>query len=165
MNGQFPQPENQMNRPKKPIFIMVVVLVLGYILGFITNTLTDIQINVPFLPKKPTIEESKLPVSSSVLTNPIVYEWRGSVKGKLTKKDEHTFTLVDNKGNSITITDTNVKGERGNIRFLDKVDDKALADTKVTTLSNIPIGSVLLGDFFIFKNGPNIPVGSMFTRQ
>lgn len=176
MNGQMPQPDNQVSVVKSSssilksaVVIPVIILLLGFGLGFLVKSILPLN-KTPTVPTqkttlsstpKPTIDESKLPISLSLLTNPIVYEWRGSVKGKLTQKDEHTFTLVDDKGNSITITDTTSTGAIFKTMFFD-ISNKSKQES---SLSATPVGSILFGDFFIFKNGPNTPVGSSFTKQ
>lgn len=144
----------------KQIFIYVGILLLGILLGFGAKTIISPQKVNPPLSTKPVIDESKLPISLPLLTNPIVYEWRGSVKGWITKKDEHTFTLIDDKGNYITITDIIPSGETWKTLFFDKTDKN-----KQASLSAIPVGSTLSGEFFLFKGDPNTPVGSMFVKQ
>lgn len=143
---------------------------MGFSLGFYTTSIFPVnntptsssqkEFTLSSTPPKPSFDESKLPISLSLLTNPIVYEWRGSVKGKLTKKDERTFTLVDEVGNSIAITDTTASGAKFKTMFFDKADQ-----TKQISLKDIPLGSILLGDFFIFTGATNTPVGSMFIKQ
>lgn len=178
MNGQPAQPDNPtiLARPSnsplnRKTFIYIVVLLLVFLLGFISSSVLPFRklpilspqvakITAPSTTPKPSIDESKLPISLALLTNPIVYEWRGSVKGKLTQKDDHTFTLVDDQGNSITITDITAIGDKFNIQFYDKTNNR-----KQILLDTIPLGSILLGDFFIFRDGPNIPVGSLFMKQ
>ena len=180
MDGQMPQPENPTMFIEKPansifnniVFMTAVTLVLGFGLGFVaksflsSNTTQTPPSQKALLssppPSNPTIDESKLPISLALLTNPIVYEWRGSVNGKLTKKDEHTFTLVDDKGNSITITDKMPSGEVFKTMFFEQISQ---GKQQESSLSTIPIGSTLMGDFFIFRGGPNTPVGSLFSKQ
>lgn len=143
------------------VFLVLLTLIIGFDTGILVYpVIFHPKTNTSTIPAKSTIEESKLPISLSLLTNPIVYEWRGSVKGKLIRKDEHSFTLVDDEGNNITITDTLSTGDRFKTMFFDKTNKN-----KEALLSAIPIGSALLGDFFIFKGGPNTPIGSIFTKQ
>lgn len=154
------------------VFISLVSLTVGLIIGFVIRSIPQLdrlfltspqtQVSVVSSSQKPTIDESKLPISLSLLINPIVYEWRGSVKGKLTKKDEHSFTLGDEKGNSITITDTMAAGGKWKTMFFEQISKK---EQKESSLSAIPIGSTLLGDFFIFRGGPNMPIGGLFVEQ
>lgn len=154
---------NQTNNKSKLIFLALFVLLLGFLLGFGVNrflfskkTQTSISTITQSLPQN--IDESKLPISLPLLQNPMVYEWRGSVQGKLTDKKEHFFTLTDENGRSITITDITPTGEIFKAVYYEKTKLK----WKEISLNDIPIGSILLGDFFIFKNGKNTPVGSLF---
>ena len=152
------------------VFMTAVTLILGFGLGFVarsflsSNTTQAPSSQKTLVPSptstKSTIDESKLPISLTLLTNPIVYEWRGSVQGKLTKKDEHIFTLVDDQSNSITITDKMPSGDLFKAMFFDKNNSN-----KKISLEDIPLGSILLGDFFIFKGDSNTPVGSSFIKQ
>lgn len=179
MNGQSVQPENPVvlakspsNPPNRRIFIYAAVLLLGFFIGSITWSVLPFE-KLPFFSSpqktkvaqpspapKPALDESKLPVSLALLQNPIVYEWRGSVKGKMTQKDDHIFTLADEGGNSITISDKMPSGDKFKAMFFDKS-----SINKEISLKDIPLGSILLGDFFIFKGGPNAPVGSSFIKQ
>lgn len=142
------------------------VLILGFILGFASKTFLLPQKDSPLVATKPAFDESKLPISMSLLTNPVVYEWRGGVKGKMTKKDEHTFTLTNDQGQSITISDTTISGDKFNTLFFDTIKDKTKpSSASAVLLKDIPLNSILEGDFFVFKNGPNIPIGGMFNRK
>ena len=172
MDGQPAQQENPSILTKPPIkpvnrvIIPIVALLLGFFIGSIAWSVlpftqkTKMVQPSPSPSPKPAIDESKLPVSLALLTNPIVYEWRGSVKGKLTQKDDPIFTLTDDQGNSITITNKMPSGDKFKARFIDKSNIN-----KEIFLKDIPVGSVLLGDFFIFKGGPNTPVGGYFIKQ
>lgn len=180
MDGQSVQPEDPVvivrspsNLLNRKIFIYVAILLLGVFLGFISWSILPFgkssvipspqktKVALPSLSPKPGIDESKLPVSLALLQNPMVYEWRGSVKGKIIKKDDHVFTLVDEQGNSITITDIPPYGGVFKTRFFKKINE----DQKLISLKDIPLGSIMLGDFFIFKGGPNTPVGSVFVKE
>lgn len=141
----------------KNIFFFPAFLLLGFVIGFIVRPVIIPQKIIQPAVQIPAIDESKLPISLALLTNPIVYEWSGSVTGKITKKEEHSFTIVDDKGNSITITDLPSQGSRWDWSFLDSIKHKE------ASYSAVPVGSNLRGNFFIFKNGPNTPVGGMFT--
>ncbi|MDP3998113.1 MAG: hypothetical protein Q8P89_00660 [bacterium] len=150
----------------------VITLLFGFFLGLLVWPILpfgnlsvpppppETNVALPSPSAKPTIDESKLPISWSLLTNPIVYEWRGGVKGKLISKNEHDFTLVDEQGNSITITDKMPSGNVFKPMFFDKSNI-----SKQISLTDIPLGSILLGDFFIFKGSPNTLVGSSFIKQ
>jgi len=103
--------------------------------------------------------EEKIPVNLSILTNPMVQQWRGNVKGKLISKTDHTITLEDIDGNQITITDLAASGEVFKWIFFDKpVNNEA----KQISLEEISVGSTLLGEFWIFQDGKNVPLGGMF---
>lgn len=177
MNGQLvqPNPASPAIIPKSSsnlfgkALIGTSLLLLGFSLGFFssslwpngkqttqTNQLVEVTNPSPS-PLKPVIDESKLPISFALLTNPIVYEWRGGVKGKVTQKDGGNFILTDEQGNSITITNKMPSGDIFKTLFFDK--------NKKISLQEIPLGTILLGDFFIFKDGPNTPVGSAFVKQ
>lgn len=148
----------------KTLLICITLLFVGFILGIITWAILPFGKTDVTLPPSRTvskIDESNLPISLSLLTNPIVYEWRGSIKGKMTVKDEHTFALIDDKGNSITITDLPPNGGVFKTIFLNKSDKPS----RPLSLRDIPLGSVLRGEFFVFKDGPNTPVGSLFIKE
>lgn len=108
----------------------------------------------------PKIIEEDLPIGLEVLQNPAVYEWRGSVEGKLVSKDAHSFTLDDGKGNRITITDIMPLGATFKTLFMDVTSPE---EPKEVTLGDIPIGTTLRGEFWIFKGGRNTPVGGTFV--
>lgn len=145
----------------KSIFVIIGVLAIGFIFGFATKTVINPQqaANAP-VTAKPSFDESKLPISLSLLTNPIIDEWRGGLKGKVTKKDEHTFTLEDDTGNSIVITDLMASGDQWKTTVFEKNNR-----FKQASFSAIQVGNTVSGDFFIFKGGPNTPVGSVFVKH
>ncbi|MBI4066933.1 hypothetical protein HY407_01005 [Candidatus Gottesmanbacteria bacterium] len=154
-------PSNFFNRT---LFICITALFVGFMLGIITWSIlpfgkTEITTSSPLPISK--INESKLPISLELLTNPIVYEWRGSVRGKITNKDESTFTLTDDNGNSIRIT--NQAPNRGVFKTI--FSNKGEKMGKPILLKDIPIGTKLEGDFFIFRDDPNTPVGSFFLLE
>lgn len=151
--------------------IMAAVLIGGFVLGFTTNNLIikqkPLKEHTTQTKTEPTIEMSKLPIDVSILTNPMVYEWRGTIRGKLTtKKDENTFTLVDDKGHSITITSMIPKRGRWDTRFIKKITNpQGSPSAKIVTLKDIPLGSSLVGDFWIFRDHPDIPIGSILNIE
>lgn len=143
-----------------PLFTLLVGLGLGLLTSRIIFPVSPQPTPKPTI--APQVAKPILPISSSLLQNPIVYEWRGSVKGKMITKDEHAFVLQDDKGNKINITDLRPnKIDRFNTLFYKKSDSKLVK----ITLRDIPVGAELGGDFFIFKNGPNTPVGSSFIVE
>lgn len=145
------------------VLIIVACLVALNVLFFYNQSPSAKKTTVALSPTpKPAADNTKLPISLSLLKNPIVYEWRGSVKGKIVKKDKHTFTLADDKGNSITISDIMPSGDIFKTMFYLHGNGNTLISA---SLSAIPLNSVLRGSFFIFKYGPNSPVGSDFIIQ
>lgn len=148
----------------KFIFFGILILSIGVLSGVaLDRYVLKNQIKIPTIsqPSPQKIDESKLPISLSLLTNPIVYEWRGSVEGRLIDKKEHFFTLTNDSGKSITITDIAPTGDIFKTVYYEKTKLK----WKEISLNDIPIGSNLLGDFFIFKGGKNTPVGSSFKVE
>lgn len=128
-----------------------VVTFLVLYLGVIRN----------FTQKRQVTLVERLAVSPDLLSTPIVYEWRGSVIGKVIGKDDHTFTLEDDNGNQLRITDIQPNGRVFKTVFLD-VDVLEEGRAKEITLRDIPIGTTLRGEFWVFNTGRNTPVGSMF---
>lgn len=113
--------------------------------------------------KPQTNQIPDLPISLRLLQNPAVYEWRGDVNGKVVAKDEHTLTLEDEKGFKITVTDILPNGggtfKTKYFKYLKKTDSRPIE----LTLKDISLGTMLRGEFFIFKNFPDTPVGSQFV--
>src|SRR3989304_8797640 len=165
MSDQVPVQEDQrvfIKRPgqdfKQHFLLTILVLLFGFFLGFLSHFVGPLSTLTPPFAQKTTIPSptlqpqglisvSQLPINPELLKNQIVYEWRGSVRGRLTQKDEHTWTLVDEKGNSITITDVSANGDIFKTRFFEKVDD---GNQRQITLNEIALDSTLMGDFFIF---------------
>ncbi|MDP3955593.1 MAG: hypothetical protein Q8Q15_04515 [bacterium] len=148
------------------IFFALLMLLLGFLLGFGADRLLLTKKPQNFIstiaqPLPQNIDESKLPVSLSLLQNPIVYEWRGSVKGKVIAKEPYSFTLEDDKKNRITITDRTPSGGLFRTAFL----KKTASTWEETSSSAVSVGSNLTGDFFIFKGGKNTPIGSSFNIE
>ncbi len=109
-----------------------------------------------------TITESELPIALDILKNPMVYEWRGSVEGTLTKKDDKSITLTDDKGQKITIlVDLSPNGTK--FFYLPKVPNKTKSADNYIKLDNIPIGSKLTGEFWVFLDRKNEMKGGSFT--
>lgn len=146
--------------PRKTIVIFICAILFAFVIGFISRPFIISTKTVSLTPQKSVIDESKLPISLALLTNPIVYQWTGSVRGKLIEKNEHNFTLADDQNHNIIITEIMPSGDKWNVLFFDKTNKM-----KEASYSAIPIGSTLLGDFFIFKGGSNTPVGGTFVKQ
>ncbi len=140
----------------KPFIITLFLLVLSW---FLLIFYFFSSINFLNLGKS-----SNLPISLNLLQNPIVYEWRGDVTGKLVKINPDSFVLQDDKGNNITIFYWKWKApspKEGNIATVfSKLEGGQWKDI---TIDTIPINSTLRGDFFIFKSDLKTPFGSSFT--
>lgn len=136
-------------------------LIILVIIGLIYFKILDVKQLSPVttLITNLAIQENKLPVSLSLLQNPIVYEWAGSVEGKITAKDGHSFVIEDGKGSKITIKITNVVPGSNtvfNTLYFDNIKGKP------TTLDSISLGRTLRGTFYIFKDYPDTPIGGSF---
>lgn len=160
MDGQLPQ-QIYTNKSNLPKFILssLGILALGFILGFTLRPYLIPQKSSPALPNQVSIDPAILPISLRLLNNPVVDVWRGGVKGKIVKKDVDSFTLVDDHGNSISISDITPTGEKWRPIFFDK------SANKQASYSAIPVGSTLSGEFFILKGAPDRPVGGQFSVQ
>lgn len=109
---------------------------------------------------KNTLEEENSPIALDILQNPLVYEWRGSVEGILVAKDEKSITL-EKDNQKITIS-VDLNPDYTGTKFY---SNKPTKDLKAPSLKleDIPIGSYLRGDFFVFNHQKNEMVGSSFT--
>lgn len=149
---------------KKPLFLaFILTLILIPALFYLYRTYSPkapVQQSTQ-VPSEPTIKESESPVAFDILKNPLVYEWRGSVTGKLTAKDDKSITLSDDNGNSIVIPITPSSEKVVGTQFYKRGTNK----TQYGTISymDIPIGTLLRGDFFVAKNEKNRIIGSSFT--
>lgn len=155
---------NETKNKFKLILFALPILLIGFIAGFsVDRYFFKTGIKIPTITQSlpQNIDESKLPISLPLLLNPIVYEWRGSVQGKLAEKKEGSFTLTIQNGPSIIIFDKLPSGEV----FKQVFYEKTSSSWKEIPLKDIPIGSNLLGDFFIFKGAKNTPVGSSFKVE
>lgn len=163
--------QNAQQKPSITTFLLpIFTLFLGLIIGIIASRLmTPSQKILPqeTLPQqnvKPQINlTTDLPISLRLLQNPAVYEWRGDVNGKVIAKDEHTLTLEDQKGNKITVTDLLPNGsgifKTIYLKYLKKTGSRPIE----LTLKDITLGTMLKGEFFVFKNFPDTPIGSSFV--
>jgi len=144
------------------VFLFGATLSFGFVYLKILPKLSDSQTSSQKCNQalEKMVPAESLPVDDEILTNPIVYEWNGGVKGKIVNKDAHTFTLEDEKGNKITITDIIPTGEIFKTIFRAAPDKDG--NSKVIPLSEIPIGTTLRGNFWIFGTGKKVPVGGMF---
>lgn len=104
------------------------------------------------------VSEDSLPFGLAVLQNPLVYQWRGSVEGELTKKDEASITLTKNGKTIIIPVDSKLTP------FFIIPEDKKAKKMKSATIVDIPIGVYLRGEFFTTPKptDKNSIFGSMF---
>lgn len=84
-----------------------------------------------------TITQEELPLPVSILKSPLVYEWRGSVEGTLTKKSDTEFTL-SRDGDEFT-----VKLKEDYTKFIQ------IPPGKEILLGEIPEGTFLRGTVVI----------------
>lgn len=132
--------------------IGLLLLIIGFLAGFFAYR---------YLPVTKQADQSKLPISQELLRNPLIYEWRGSVAGNLVAKDKYTFTLKNDKGNSLDISTLTSEGQPWSVKFF-LLQNNAWQEA---SLSAIPVGTKLRGDFFIFKGNNNLPVGNSFRTD
>lgn len=164
MNGNFTQESSQKERPFNLVLVLPLVLLLGIFAGFVFSAyflLPPKQVEKSqACPQTPAckVDEEKLPIGLTLLQNPVVYQWRGSVEGKLIGKDEHTFTLEDKNGYKIDITDITPTGEVFKTIFAKRSNGIFIE----VSLKDIPVGTILRGDFWVFKGGKNTSIGGRF---
>ena len=140
--------------------IAVVALLAGIGIGIVGRNVVPEQIK-PGPGTPPTkITQAELPLPISILKNPLVYEWRGSVEGTLTKKSKTEFTLSKD-GNEFT-----VKFKEGYTKFIQ------IPPGKEILLENIAEGTFLRGVVVIVQKGgpqlsgnPEDAIGEIFRIQ
>ncbi len=178
MNEQFDNQENPTVLIKTPgnilnnkFLIYPVILLTGIFIGFFLFSI--FAVGKPAIPSSPLSKQpvksssssaqptiqSNSPISTILLNNPAVYEWRGSVAGKLVQVNQDSFVLQGANGNNITIFYQTPSIGRWKTIFLNGEGK----DQKTVSINTITIGSSLRGDFFIFKGSPNTPVGNSFN--
>lgn len=151
----------------KKIPFWIVLLILTLVLISVGSYLYKTYFTKPTAPAtqpvaEPTIKESELPIAFDILQNPLVYEWRGSVEGTLTAKDDKSITLSDDKDQTITIlVNLNPNGTR--FFYIPKGPNKTKSVDNLINLSEIPIGSKLSGEFWVFQGRKNEMRGGSFT--
>ncbi len=152
--------------------IWPVILLVGIFIGFFLFSIFAAgKPTTPSSPlsKQPVINSSSssaqpaiqsyFPISTSLLTNPIIYEWQGSIEGKLVKVNPDSYVIQDNKGNNITIFYKTPSGGIWKTLFF----NQTTAGAKLITINQIPIGTTLRGSILILKGGPSTPIGSSFS--
>lgn len=102
----------------------------------------------------------EFPIAVDILKNPMVYEWRGSVEGTVTKKDDKSI-ILEKDGKSITVTIDLNPNYTGTKFFTGRGVNKN-EKAKTLSIDEIRIGSYLRGDFFVFPHKKNEMMGSSF---
>lgn len=144
-----------------PIFLFLFLAILvgagGYYIGVREGVKTQqvSQVQPEGKTEAPTVTQEELPISLSLLKNPIIHQWRGLVKGTLVAKDEDSITIKDEQGNSLNIPLRVPPAEKDNALFFD--------GTTEISLSDIPIGTKLAGDFFTVPGFEDRIVGGSFS--
>lgn len=138
---------------------LLVALLLGIVLGLGLSFLLLGQKQGTQTPVA-SVSELESSITIDLLKNPIVYEWRGSVTGVLIDKTEHTFTLEDAEGNRITITNKLPSGEIYKTIFVRTLPS---GETEDISFNDIPIGTTLRGEFWIFRGAKDVPIGGTFV--
>lgn len=108
------------------------------------------------------ITEKDSPISIELLKNPIINQWRGAVEGTMSAKTAASLTISNSKGNSITIPTKVLSKEAPMTKFFDYNSSKS-GKSAAIDLKDIPLGSILRGDFFVIPGNSNQIVGSSFT--
>lgn len=148
----------------------ILVLLIGFLIGSsfslflsqktkLEKTSTQLQQEVSeprkadFSLKSDEISEEELPIGLELLQNPIVYQWRGSVQGKVIAKGEHSLTLENDKGNKINLTDKVPSGEIFRTVIIKNGNRVSFMD--------LDYGDRIVGEFWIFPGGKNTPVAGV----
>jgi len=159
-------------KSKKFIILLFVVILILIPLSFYIFKTYFLKAPVQTLPQQPaqvssksTLEESQSPIAFDILQNPMVYEWRGSVEGTLVAKDDKSITISDDKRNKITIIVASSSKEITGTKFYktEAIPDKDGRRFTEVTIDNIPLGTKLHGDFFVFPHNKNELIGSSFN--
>lgn len=145
------------------LLILVTVFAIGLILGILGDKYFSASLKKT---QDKQIAESNLPVSLELLTNPIIYEWRGSVEGELVAKSESAITLKDNSGNTLTVPLTITPGRKSSTYFYDSTEESTESGqvNRPIAIDEINIGDYLRGDFFVVKGTKDRLIGSSFAK-
>lgn len=151
------KPENPLSNFPKPLLIGALILILATV-AFVSYFLGSTTKSQPVSEeqKEAMIKEADLPLPASILQNPLIYEWKGSVEGVLIAKTDTNITLGKN-GKRITITVL-----KNYTKFY------RLPSSQELSLADIPLNSSLRGDIIITKEGhpqltvPGEVVGGIF---
>ncbi|MBI2329993.1 hypothetical protein HYU94_01240 [Candidatus Daviesbacteria bacterium] len=152
---EFPQTKvTIVSSPKH--FKLPVIIVLGLIALLVLDFLALNYLN------RRSIDQANLAVPYSLLLNPMVYEWRGSVEGTLIAKTKDSITLKKH-GSTMTIP---INLPPNGTKFFYQIDatDENNAPTdpmKEVPLEQVSLNRWLVGDFFVYSQNHSIH-GSSF---
>ena len=157
----------------KRIFYLIITLIIltlleifllsyfGFKINIFNKSPESISISSP-PPQEKTIKESETPIAFDILKNPLVYEWRGSVEGTITAKNDHAITISDNQNHSIVIPVIPSTVIIYGTKFY-KRETKNNVDQFINVSHlDLPLGSKLRGDFFVAAREKDKIIGSSF---
>lgn len=158
-----------MNYLKKSL-LPLTTLALGLILGFSVAKIAPPPLSeVSFKNQRETpgprlVTEGELPIRLDLLQNPLIYEWRGSVRGELISKEEEWITLQDKDRNTLIVPLRSASGQPIMTTFFAvKPEPSGPEDSRQVELEEIPLGITLIGDIFAGMDGDrNRVVGGSF---
>ena len=142
---------------KSQILYLAIAAIIGGVLGFLTSQ--TIQKDVVYVTEyiseesgEKVVREKDLPISSSIIQNPLIIDWRIGVSGVLVEKTDTTFTL-EKENRQITIS--LLKGSQTQFsRFKEGVSEDVL-------LEDIPLGTSLRGTALLIpQDSGEISIGS-----
>lgn len=103
------------------------------------------------------------PVVPEILQSPLVYEWAGRLRANLLEKTDDSVVVGDDKGNKLTIYRTLSSGERWKATF-DAQDPETGKYSEVSE-DQIPVGSLVVVEFFVFSDAKDRPILSGVTKK
>ncbi len=138
----------------KWLAIAIVLALVLAALAYKSNVLSKLK---PSQIGSDYVSEKSLPLSSSILTNPLIYQWKGELAGAVSAKTDKSFTLTS-KGSSLKVTYI-----KGYTSIYDVPSQNEIS------LNQLAIGTLLRGEVWItskagvgFTAVPNDPVGGVF---
>lgn len=150
MDSNYDQTSDQ--APKKPLIILVISILVAFMVGIVlgnglSSSKTPQQASKDTeVPQSQKAVEEKIPIGISLLENPIIYQWSGSVDGTLTDKTADSITIAKD-GNTITIPVVKASQFFG---LPQPVPNSNATKRENITLNDLTIGTRLRGDFFAF---------------
>lgn len=109
-----------------------------------------------------TLNESQSPIAFDILKNPMVYEWRGSVEGVVTAKDDHSITISDNQNHKLTIPVIPSTDAIYGTKFYKRETKNKIDQFIYISHKDISLGSKVRGDFFVAAREKDKIIGSSF---